>query len=56
MKKQTKVKVGDIIEMGLTKWKVVRVYKTDNPKLFYKDRITMINIETGEELDCANTF
>ena len=56
MEKQTKVKVGDIIERGKTKWKVVKLYETDNPELFYKDRITMINIETGEELDCANTF
>lgn len=56
MEEQTKVKVGDIIERGLTKWEVIRLYETDNPECFYKNRITMINIETGEILDCANTF
>lgn len=51
-----KKKPNDIVELGNTKWKVIKVYTTDNPELFYKDRITMVNIETGEITDCANSF
>lgn len=51
-----KKQLGDIIEFGNSKWKVIRTYTTDNPELFYKDRLTMVNLETGETIDCANSF
>lgn len=51
-----KKQLNDIVELGNTKWKVIKTYTTDNPELFYKDRITMINLETGETMDCANSF
>lgn len=51
-----KKQLNDIVELGNTKWKVINVYTTDNPELFYKDRLTMINLETGETIDCANSF
>lgn len=51
-----KKQLNDIVELGTTKWKVIKVYTTDNPELFYKDRIIMINLETGETIDCANSF
>lgn len=51
-----KKKLNDIVTLGITKWKVIKAYTTDNPNLYYKDRITMVNLETGETIDCANSF
>lgn len=51
-----KKRINDIVELGNKRFKVIDVYTTDRPEIFYKDRLTMINLETGETIDCANSF
>ena len=51
-----KLKVDDVISLSGCDWKVINTYQTLNNRFLYKDRITMINLETGETIDCANSF
>lgn len=47
-------KVGDIIESGEVTLKVIKVYESDDPELWCKNRITLLNLDTGDIIDCAN--
>lgn len=51
-----KKKLNDIVELARKKWKVVDVYTTQNTNFYYKDRMIMINIETGQKINCANSL
>ncbi len=58
-----KLKLNDTFERGGCLWVVVKVYTTDNPDLYYKDRVTVRCIRSnpsanvykvGDTLDYAN--
>lgn len=47
-------KVGDIIESGEVILKVMKTYESDDPELWCKNRITLLNLNTGDIIDCAD--
>lgn len=50
-----KKKPNDIVELANKKWKVIITY-TANKNFYYKDRMIMINVETGQKINCANSL
>lgn len=51
-----KLKIDDVISLSGYDWKVVDSYITHESGVFYNDRLTIVNLETGETIDCANSF
>lgn len=47
-------KTGDIIKLKETTLKVIMVYRTNNKELFYKNRMVLVNLKTGDVISCAN--
>lgn len=46
---------GDIIKLKETTLKVIKVYRTNNKELFYKNRMVLVNLKTGDVTDGANS-
>ena len=51
-----KLKIDDVISLSGCDWKAIDSYITYETGMFYKDRLKLMNLKTGETIDCANSF
>lgn len=51
-----KLKIDDVISLSGCDWKVIDSYITYETGMFYKDRLKLMNLKTGETIDCLTHF